>query len=80
MKTTEDNWMIETDGVELAKILAVEMVDATKTISNDVIEIKQVLGIEAARQSLINEFRNVLNFYGIYVNYRHLSVLVDVMT
>jgi DNA-directed RNA polymerase II subunit RPB1 len=79
-KITEDNWMIETDGVDLAKLLAVHMVDYQKTISNDVIEIKNVLGIEAARQSLINEFRNVLNFYGIYVNYRHLSVLVDVMT
>lgn len=77
---TDDNWMIETDGVDLKRILAVDMVDQKKTISNDVIEVKDVLGIEAARQSIINEFRNVLNFYGIYVNYRHLSTLVDVMT
>ena len=37
------------------------------------------LGIEAARLSLIHELRFVLNSYGIYVNYRHLSTLVDVM-
>jgi len=41
--------MIETDGVDLAKLLAVHMVDFRKTISNDVIEVKNVLGIEAAR-------------------------------
>lgn len=72
--------MIETDGVGLARIFPVEMVEFKKTVSNDILEIRQTLGIEAARQSLINEFRNVLNFYGIYVNYRHLSTLCDVMT
>lgn len=30
--------------------------------------------------SLINELRFVLSSYGIYVNYRHLSTLCDVMT
>lgn len=39
-----------------------------------------MLGIEAARQSLINELRFVLNSYGIYVNYRHLATLTDIMT
>jgi DNA-directed RNA polymerase II subunit RPB1 len=38
------------------------------------------LGIEAVRMSLINELRKVLNFYGIYVNYRHVSTLCDIMT
>lgn len=55
------------------------MIDGTRTISNDIIEIKNVLGIEAARQSLLNEIRNVLGFYGIYINYRHLATLCDVM-
>lgn len=39
-----------------------------------------MLGIEAVRLSLINELRFVLGSYGIYVNYRHLSTLCDVMT
>ena len=55
------------------------MIDATKTISNDIIEIRQILGVEAARQALLNEIRNGLGFYGIYVNSRHLSTLCDVM-
>lgn len=49
-------------------------------MSNDTNEILQVLGVEAARQSLINEMRFVLSSYGIYVNYRHISTLVDVMS
>jgi len=39
-----------------------------------------VLGVEAARQSLINEIRFTLSSYGIYVNYRHLATLVDMMS
>lgn len=73
-------WLIETDGVDLARVLAVEGVDATRTTSNHIIEILQVLGIEAARASLIKELRMILGTYDIYVNYRHLSTLVDVMT
>jgi DNA-directed RNA polymerase II subunit RPB1 len=41
--------MLETDGVCLKKILTYPMIDATKTISNDIIEIRQILGVEAAR-------------------------------
>lgn len=40
----------------------------------------RVLGIEAARSSMLNEIRNVLFFDGGYINYRHMSILVDVMT
>lgn len=40
----------------------------------------QVLGIEAVRASIEKEMKMVLDFYGIYVNYRHLSLLCDIMT
>lgn len=76
----DKNFIIQTDGVDLARVLAVEGVDATRTTSNHIIEILQTLGIEAARMSLIKELRLILDTYAIYVNYRHLSTLVDVMT
>ncbi len=76
----QNELIIETDGVRLQEVLGVPGVDHTRTVSNDVREMNQVLGIEAVRQSLMNELRNVLNFYGIYVNYRHIATLVDVMT
>ena len=74
------NWQIETDGVALSKVLGFEKIDFKRTNSNDIQEILKVLGIEAVRLSLINEIRFVLGSYGIYVNYRHLSTLCDVMT
>jgi hypothetical protein len=79
-RQSDDNWIIETDGVALQRVLTFPKVDHRCTVSNDCLEIKGVLGIEAARQSLINEFRFVLGSYGIYVNYRHLATLADVMT
>ena len=57
-----------------------EEVDFTGTVSNNALEVFDVLGIEAARQSLFNELRLVIQFDGAYVNYRHMAMLVDVMT
>jgi DNA-directed RNA polymerase II subunit RPB1 len=47
--TKDDSWVIETDGSALAKILTIPMVDATRTVSNDNLEVLRVLGVEAAR-------------------------------
>jgi DNA-directed RNA polymerase II subunit RPB1 len=79
-KTKKEYWMLETDGVALAKVMNEDYVDFTKTTSNDVNEIFTVLGIEAVRQSILHELRTVLGAYSIYVNYRHIATLCDVMT
>ena len=79
MEVPEES-VLETDGTNLAKIFEVDEVDFTRTISNDINEIYQVLGIEAVRKSLLRELRMVLKPYGIYVNYRHISILCDLMT
>lgn len=76
----EDQWVFETEGSNLVGSMEIKGIDQTRTISNNVIEIYEVLGIEAARQSLLNELRAVLSFDGSYVNYRHLAILVDTMT
>ncbi len=75
-----EEWIMETDGVDLKRVLSKEGIDHTRTISNSIIEIEEVLGIEAVRQSVLRELRTVLNFYNIYVNYRHLAILADIMT
>jgi DNA-directed RNA polymerase II subunit RPB1 len=79
-RTKKEHWMLETDGVALAKVMNEEYVDFKRTTSNDILEIFTVLGIEAVRQSILNELRHVLDAYSIYVNYRHISTLCDVMT
>ncbi|KNC53956.1 DNA-directed RNA polymerase [Thecamonas trahens ATCC 50062] len=77
-KRTEN--YLETEGVDLQRLLAHPAVDATRTTSNSVVEVIQVLGIEAARQALFHELHHVISFGGSYVNYRHLALLSDVMT
>ena len=77
-KTTE--WMLDTEGVNLLEVMAHPDVDFTRTTSNHLIEVIQVLGIEAVRNTLLRELRGVIEFDGSYVNYRHLAILVEVMT
>ncbi|RYH23446.1 hypothetical protein EON65_17730 [archaeon] len=73
-------WVLETDGTNLAEVMTFPQVDHSTTISNDLVEMFQVLGIEGARACLFNELRNVLSFDGAYVNYRHIACLADCMT
>ena len=71
-------WVLDTDGTNLMEILANPNIDPTRTISNDIREIHNVLGIEAARNALYNELVNVTGEGSM--NYRHLSLLIDTMT
>ncbi|KAA1106701.1 DNA-directed RNA polymerase II subunit rpb1 [Puccinia graminis f. sp. tritici] len=73
-------WVLETDGINLKEVLCVDGVDPIRTVSNNCVEILTVLGVEAARASLLKELRNVIEFDGSYVNYRHLALLCDLMT
>ena len=73
-------WVLDTVGTNLLDILCLDFVDSNKTITNDIIEIYKVLGIEAARQAIFDEFSEVIEFDGGYINYHHLSMLVDRMT
>lgn len=77
---TQEQWHLETSGSNLKAVMCEEDVDATRTYSNNCGEVMSVLGIEAARQALLKELRGVIEFDGSYVNYRHLSLLCDVMT
>ena len=73
-------WILETDGTNLQDVFTSEYVDTTQTISNDIIEIYEVLGIEAARNKLIEEITGVVEYEGSYINSRHIELLCDVMT
>jgi DNA-directed RNA polymerase II subunit RPB1 len=76
----QKEYIIETDGTNLFDIFLIDEVDFTRSMSNDINEIYSCLGVEAVRKSLINELRAVLKPYDVYVNYRHISNLCDVMT
>lgn len=73
-------WFLDTSGSSLGQVLTIPGVDTTRTYSNSFIEVFEVFGIEATRSALMRELTQVLAFDGSYVNHRHLSLLVDVMT
>uniref|UniRef100_H2Z9D9 DNA-directed RNA polymerase subunit n=1 Tax=Ciona savignyi TaxID=51511 RepID=H2Z9D9_CIOSA len=74
------DWILETDGTALMRILSERDIDPVRTTSNDICEIFAVLGIEAVRKALEREINHVISFDGSYVNYRHLALLCEVMT
>ncbi|KFM80989.1 DNA-directed RNA polymerase II subunit RPB1, partial [Stegodyphus mimosarum] len=73
-------WLLETDGTSLMRVLSEKDVDPVRTYSNDICEIFAVMGIEAVRKAVEKEMNHVISFDGSYVNYRHLALLCDVMT
>ncbi|KAL2165337.1 hypothetical protein VTH06DRAFT_634 [Thermothelomyces fergusii] len=73
-------WYLDTNGTSLREVLTIEGVDSRRTYTNDLYQIVDVFGIEAARAALMQELTQVLAFGGSYVNHRHLALLVDVMT
>lgn len=75
----DEQWVLDTEGVALLRVMAVDEVDHRRTTSNVITEMFNVLGIEAARASLLKELRSVIEFDGAYVNYRHLAMLCDIM-
>ena len=74
------DWLLETDGSNVAKVMAEPRVDQVRTTSNDIVEIFTTFGIEGARKAIEQEMNTVISFGGSYVNARHLSLLCDIMT
>jgi len=69
-------WIVETNGANLRKLLSLGMVDPDRTLSNNVWDIYEIFGIEAARQFLIEEYMSIMDG----INICHTSLLVDYMT
>ncbi len=74
-----EEYVVLTSGTNLKEVLEREEVDPTRTFSNDIHEIYSVLGIEAARQAIINEVYRVIEAQGLNINIRHVMLVVDIM-
>jgi DNA-directed RNA polymerase subunit A' len=75
-----DEWVIQTAGSNLAKVIAVPGVDTKRITTNNIHEVAQVLGIEAARATLIREVMSTLDEQGLEVDVRHIFLVADLMT
>jgi DNA-directed RNA polymerase subunit A" len=75
-----EEYMLLAEGVNLKAVMKVKGVDPYRTVSNDIHEIENVLGIEAARTMLIREMMSVLLEQGLDVDIRHVMLVADIMT
>jgi DNA-directed RNA polymerase subunit A" len=73
-------FVVKTSGSNLKVVLRLPEVNSTKTITNDIMEVNEVLGIEAGRTMIFNELRKTLDDNGILVDLRHMMLLADLMT
>ncbi len=75
-----DEYILYTEGSALKKVLQFEGVDPGRTKTNNITEIGEVLGIEAARNAIINEATDTLREQGLAVDVRHIMLVSDIMT
>jgi DNA-directed RNA polymerase subunit A" len=79
-KEDSGEYVIYTEGSNLAEVLKVPGVDRQRTTTNSIFEIYSVLGIEAARGAIIDEANRTLSEQGLNVDIRHIMLVADVMT
>ena len=76
----KEEYLLYTEGTNLSQVIKIPGVDSTRTTSNNVHEIAETLGIEAARNGLIREAQEVLGEQGLDVDVRHIMLVADLMT
>ena len=79
-KEHEEGYVIYSEGSNLEKVLDIEGVDPYRTTTNDIRAVGRVLGVEAARNMIIQEAHNTLSEQGLNVDKRHIMLVADVMT
>lgn len=72
-------YILYTEGSNLKDVFDIAGVDTTRTRTNNISEIAQVLGVEAARNAIIHEAQSTLNEQGILVDVRHIMIVADMM-
>ena len=76
----KDIWTLSTSGSNLIELLSLDFVDSTRTMTDNIREVYETLGIEATRQLINDEIIEVMKASGVSINYHHLSLLCDRMT
>jgi len=79
-KGTDGEYMLYSEGSALKKVSRIEGVDFSRTTTNNIAEIADVLGIEAARNAIIDEMMGTLEEQGLDVDARHVTLIADAMT
>ncbi len=79
-KEGDYEYVIATEGSNLKEVLKIDGVDKRRVYTNDIFEVYEVFGIEAARNVIIREAMHVLEDQGLDVDIRHVMLIADAMT
>ncbi|MDO8511374.1 MAG: DNA-directed RNA polymerase subunit A'' [Nanoarchaeota archaeon] len=74
-----EEYIVLTSGTNLKDILALPEVDEVRTTTNDIYEIYETLGVEAAREAIIREVFKVIEAQGLNIDVRHIMLVADIM-
>ncbi len=74
-----EEYIVLTSGTNLKEILALPEVDSNITMSNDIYEVYEILGVEAAREAVIREVYKVIDAQGLNIDIRHIMLVADIM-
>ncbi len=80
VKKESEGYVIYTEGSNFAKVLGIEGIDKGNITTNSIDEIFRVLGVEGARNAIINEAKKTLEEQGLSVDIRHLMLVGDLLT
>ncbi len=80
IRNEDGEYVMYTEGSALKEVLSKEGIDAARTKTNNIMEIADVLGIEAARNAIMEEALSTLSEQGLDVDIRHIMMIADVMT
>ncbi|MCK4967531.1 MAG: DNA-directed RNA polymerase subunit A'' [Candidatus Aenigmarchaeota archaeon] len=75
-----NDWVIKTLGSNLKKVLKMSDIDVLRSYTNNIYEIRAILGIEAARNSIVRETLTTMRAQGVDTDIRHVLLVADAMT
>ncbi|CAJ1951517.1 unnamed protein product [Sphenostylis stenocarpa] len=79
--TKAEKFKLLVEGTGFREVMGIEGVDGCKTLSNHILEVRDTLGIEAARECIVKEIKyTMVDTHGMNIDTRHMMLLADVMT
>ena len=80
VRKEREEYVLYTEGSSLKKVIVLEHIDSARTKTNNINEMAEVFGVEAARNSIIEEAMSTLREQGLTVDVRHIMLVADMMT
>jgi DNA-directed RNA polymerase subunit A" len=76
----DNEYFVRAAGFNITGAMQHPSVDPSRVYTNNIKEIERVLGIEAARNAVLKEIKDVMDMQRLYVDIRHIMLIADAVT